>query len=476
MNNKKNDKSSVGTFFYLKLLLVGIVLWFIVVICSIGIDWDTLSGFRAFIFYLFFFLSPFLPWIIYYSIKAIKRKNQAKNDSLNSLYDIKTSDINLSETINNEGNTSSFKAENNLQEMANNLDREVQPILQNDNTLSNQKESIDKKNDSIMGDKLLQMIIEQIHQDNQEKANVKTNEDSYLLYYKYKYELYNDPFTKEKEIQWKVTINWGKDEQKEGLGCPFDRSHWGDDSDVMLSSSYALRFHLRIKSPQLGIRFKPNDVFGPHKLSKGDILTFLFDDDSSLQYVLRNAPNIIGGNDIFDYQRKEYREIQFELTKDDAQKFATHLITHYRLECSNNDATQTYKIEQKRRSQILQHHFQVYLGILEECGVTLCDLKELEVGETTNNNSTESCYVYLMYDESNGYYKIGISNHPEYREHTLQSEKPTIVLVQAKQFPIRPIAEAFEAALHKTYDNKRLRGEWFNLDSDDVDNLKKALL
>ena len=80
-----------------------------------------------------------------------------------------------------------------------------------------------------------------------------------------------------------------------------------------------------------------------------------------------------------------------------------------------------------------------------------------------------------MHDESNGYYKIGISNHPKYREHTLQSEKPTIVLLKAKQFPIRSIAEAYEAALHKTYANKRLRGEWFNLDEQDVENLMIAL-
>lgn len=61
MKNKKNDQSPVGCFIYLKLLLIGIVLWFIVVICSIGTDFDTLSGFSAFILYFLFFTSPFLP-------------------------------------------------------------------------------------------------------------------------------------------------------------------------------------------------------------------------------------------------------------------------------------------------------------------------------------------------------------------------------------------------------------------------------
>lgn len=95
--------------------------------------------------------------------------------------------------------------------------------------------------------------------------------------------------------------------------------------------------------------------------------------------------------------------------------------------------------------------------------------------DDSKRNNTKQCYVYLMHDLANGYYKIGISNNPEYRERTLQSEKPTIELIIAKEFPIRRLAEAFEAALHKTYESKRLRGEWFRLDSNDVEDLKNAL-
>lgn len=87
----------------------------------------------------------------------------------------------------------------------------------------------------------------------------------------------------------------------------------------------------------------------------------------------------------------------------------------------------------------------------------------------------EPCYVYLMIDTTNGFHKIGISNKPQYREKTLQSEKPTIELVCAKQFPSRTIAEAFESALHKAYANKRLRGEWFNLSEEEVLMLKETL-
>lgn len=73
-----------------------------------------------------------------------------------------------------------------------------------------------------------------------------------------------------------------------------------------------------------------------------------------------------------------------------------------------------------------------------------------------------------MRDNTNGYYKIGISNKPEYREKTLQSEKPSIELVACKKYPVRIIAESFESALHTTYSQQRLRGEWFNLNDADV--------
>lgn len=92
-----------------------------------------------------------------------------------------------------------------------------------------------------------------------------------------------------------------------------------------------------------------------------------------------------------------------------------------------------------------------------------------------NNIQKEICYVYLMIDTTNNFYKIGISNKPEYREKTLQSEKPTIELIISKDFPSRQIAESIEKALHNTFKDKHVRGEWFNLSTDDVDEIIKTL-
>jgi len=86
-----------------------------------------------------------------------------------------------------------------------------------------------------------------------------------------------------------------------------------------------------------------------------------------------------------------------------------------------------------------------------------------------------SCYVYLMIDRINGYHKIGISNQPQYREKTLQSEKPTIELICQKLFPSRKIAESIEKALHEGFKEKRIRGEWFDLSNDEINDLKNTL-
>lgn len=63
--------------------------------------------------------------------------------------------------------------------------------------------------------------------------------------------------------------------------------------------------------------------------------------------------------------------------------------------------------------------------------------------------------TYLMID-GNGYTKIGKSSNPEYRERTLQSEKPTVRLIAIAEKDI-------EQYLHDKYSDKRVRGEWFSL-------------
>lgn len=78
-------------------------------------------------------------------------------------------------------------------------------------------------------------------------------------------------------------------------------------------------------------------------------------------------------------------------------------------------------------------------------------------GEKFNliNNYIET-KTYLMKDKHNGLYKIGKSRNPKIRERTLQSEKPSIIMVKTWNYDI-------EKKLHNLYNKFRVRGEYFKL-------------
>jgi hypothetical protein len=72
---------------------------------------------------------------------------------------------------------------------------------------------------------------------------------------------------------------------------------------------------------------------------------------------------------------------------------------------------------------------------------------------------SKQTWVYLMKDLRSGFYKIGESKTPQYRERTLQSEQPLIELIEAWR-----AEKTDEAFLHRKFAHKRIRGEWFSLD------------
>ena len=78
-------------------------------------------------------------------------------------------------------------------------------------------------------------------------------------------------------------------------------------------------------------------------------------------------------------------------------------------------------------------------------------------------------YVYLMRDKSSGLIKIGRSINPKQRERTLIAEKSTIQRIYTSPLCLRQ----HEKHLHKKFESKRVRGEWFNLDQEDVKYITK---
>lgn len=284
----------------------------------------------------------------------------------------------------------------------------------------------------------------------------ENEEDLCNNYYNTKYNIQQDPFTKEKSILWeRVDSTRIKAEYKTLNAHP----------KYCRNNDLAFKLFIEKNNTLLSLEYGNSISDFSTAISAKNIkgIHFLFEDDSTITFKPDKQKSTFKGN--------KFGQWILELSADIIDIFSTKLIKSIRL----TSATESYDLLhiQKYETIILRHHFKKYKEALLECEIQLVNLPK--VIEDGTNKTDERCFVYLMHDEANGFYKIGISNNPEYREHTLQSEKPTIVLVTAKEFPIRPIAEAFEAALHKTYETKRLRGEWFNLTVDDIEVLKKTL-
>ena len=81
---------------------------------------------------------------------------------------------------------------------------------------------------------------------------------------------------------------------------------------------------------------------------------------------------------------------------------------------------------------------------------------------TENNQSHKTCgYVYFI--QSKGVYKIGITKNKDIRLKTFCTSLPfeytLIKVVKAKNY------KKVEQLLHEKYSGKRIRGEWFNLNN-----------
>ena len=99
----------------------------------------------------------------------------------------------------------------------------------------------------------------------------------------------------------------------------------------------------------------------------------------------------------------------------------------------------------------------------DEDGERICITHIGERVTKEKSSNVKPTNVYVMIDKNTGLYKIGRSTNPTRREKTLQSEKPTIeLLFHNSGFYFD------ETALHRKFVDKRVRGEWFKLDADDL--------
>jgi hypothetical protein len=208
-----------------------------------------------------------------------------------------------------------------------------------------------------------------------------------------------------------------------------------------------------------------------YKLAVGDKVSFLFEDN------LKHTFTIIEKSNRSKIVAAKLYETKVQITKNELQIFSDKNLLKWKIENTINntsiisDAKNFYWYTNELLQIVIKNLAIDYLDLVSKYVVNHVPLTERTLSENINGYCVEECYVYLMIDTTNNFHKIGISNNPKYREKTLQSDKPTIELLHKKSFPNRKIAEILEKTLHQTYANKRIRGEWFELDSYEINEI-----
>lgn len=87
-----------------------------------------------------------------------------------------------------------------------------------------------------------------------------------------------------------------------------------------------------------------------------------------------------------------------------------------------------------------------------------CDSNAAEIDNRALRKD-KTGWVYLMGNARNRAVKIGFTlKNPKFREHTLQSQEPEIILISRWRGRRKD-----ESRIHKEFASQRMRGEWFDL-------------
>ena len=228
-----------------------------------------------------------------------------------------------------------------------------------------------------------------------------------------------------------------------------------------------VNFENRMGEYSLLVRYTRKNVY----IRKNDTIMFLFEDGRSISLKALSAP--ISCNNFY-----EDSIIRYRLKSEQIKMFKELSLVKWQIRSYDGE-----KLAEGTFSQCGKHFNEIFKSFIAKFenevvrNISEDILQRAQQGGETSSGgkSSSSCFVYLMKDTANNYHKIGISSKPEYREKTLQSEKPSIELICCKEFPTRKMARALESALHSTYSEKHVRGEWFKLDEDDVAEIVKSL-
>lgn len=277
----------------------------------------------------------------------------------------------------------------------------------------------------------------------------------------------NEPDIIEDEFTNSTSIKWKKVSSRHQISAGVKTKSDNLITDFLFSFNYIAN------NDQIVFHFDPKQL----KPKQFDKVLFLFENGEQMQFELTHNP--ISSKNRLNEKILEYKGI---ITKVELELFANSNLKKWKIslvrdkrEILGGEIGGDDFYPKKNNMQIVIKKFATEYIALVNKTIPNYEPTELKQADLAKETITDFCFVYLMHDTSNGYYKIGISNSPEYRERTLQSEKPTIEVITSKKFPIRKIAESIEKALHSSYSEKRLRGEWFELNGNDVEHIKETL-
>lgn len=289
-----------------------------------------------------------------------------------------------------------------------------------------------------------------------------------LEQYPIEYEIKLDDFSSKQYICWN---GLGANREKRSILRPYYTKYF------IIDMATSIELTIDNGQPVFVLNYDNSKI----KIQRSDTISFKFADNKVIDFPVLNRP----------FRAGSYRScysVKIPLRMQDIEHFSN--IGWEKLRIKSFDGSRDYVLTNIRpqllqprdsNEEFSQTFFKIYtrqyIQALSNMGVN-CDKTHSGSMKSIDDLATkqeEPCYVYLMVDISNGFHKIGISSHPEYREKTLQSEKPTIEKICAKQHPSRIIAQSIENALHTAFSAKRIRGEWFNLTKEDIAQIIQTL-
>ena len=135
---------------------------------------------------------------------------------------------------------------------------------------------------------------------------------------------------------------------------------------------------------------------------------------------------------------------------------------YYKSECEDLESKCEYWKNQCKKLDVGKDSYKALLDMVTEENIEHTNIRKSFINSLIQTNTlVSSKKTYLIYDDITQKFKIGKSYDPYKREKTLCSDRCSINLVAYCDYDI-------ESVLHSMYSEYRVRGEWFNLSTNQV--------